>query len=157
MSTEYFSLLRSMPVLAGLSDHTLEHLTGDAHEVARSPNDYFFRQGDSGDSLFVITQGSVWVERDWQGKNVELGQLGKGDCFGEMSLIDLMPRSASVRAIGDCRALEIPHQSLQGLFRQSLEQYAIIMMNMGREVSRRLRKADDRLFSIEQQLPELNA
>ena len=72
-----------------------------------------------------------------------------------MSLIDMQPRSASVRALEACEALEISIPSLHQLYKVDVEQYAMIMMNMGREVSRRLRKADERLFQLESKLPEL--
>ena len=80
----------------------------------------------------------------------ELSRLQRGDCVGEMAVLDLMPRSAAARADRRCVALEITRRCLAELYQRDPEQYAIIMMNMGREVSRRLRKADDRLFELEQ-------
>ena len=154
MSAEYFQILRRMPVFGGLTDASLELLTGHACRVQCGENEYFFREQDKGDSMYILLSGSVIVERIWNGANVTLGKLGTGDCFGEMSLIDLMPRSASVRADSQCEALEIPQRCLYHLYKQDLEQYAILMMNMGREVSRRLRVTDQRLFELEQQLPE---
>ena len=80
--------------------------------------------------------------------------MGAGDCIGEMAIIDLQSRSASVRAVADCLAIEITRVTLNKLYQTDLEQFAIIMMNMGREVSRRLRIASDRLFTIDQTVPE---
>jgi CRP/FNR family transcriptional regulator, cyclic AMP receptor protein len=151
-----FDLLRKMPVFGGLSDTTLQLICGQSQSVDLPAGAYFFHEGDRARSLFVIQQGSVEIERCWQGGKIVLGHLKRGDCFGEMALIDLRPRSASVRAIEDCRTLEITAMSLHNLYRQELEQYAIIMLNMGREVSRRLRVADDRLFELEQRMPILS-
>jgi CRP-like cAMP-binding protein len=67
-----------------------------------------------------------------------------------MAIIDLQSRSASVRAVTDCRAIKINRATLHELYRKDLEQYAIIMMNMGREVSRRLREVSERLFEVDQ-------
>jgi CRP-like cAMP-binding protein len=61
--------------------------------------------------------------------------------------MDLCPRSASVRADDDCQALELSAAALLGLFERDPEQFALIQMNMGREVCRRLRAADQQLFA----------
>jgi CRP-like cAMP-binding protein len=60
--------------------------------------------------------------------------------------MDLLPRSASVRALEDCRALQLSSATLLALYRRHPEQFTVIYMNIGREISRRLRVADDRLF-----------
>jgi CRP-like cAMP-binding protein len=59
-----------------------------------------------------------------------------------MSLIDFSPRSASVRAVEDCTALQISAACISQIYEKDLEQFAMIEMNMGREVSRRLRESD---------------
>lgn len=147
---ELLSLLRQMPVFGGLSDSTLEFLLDCSTEKQFSVNEFLFLEGDAATSFFVIRSGTVQVEKDWQGSKVPLGQLAAGDCVGEMAIIDLQSRSASVRCESDISTIEISRSALHGLYRHDLEQYAIIMMNMGREVSRRLRTVTDRLFEIEQ-------
>jgi len=64
-----------------------------------------------------------------------------------MAVIDNGPRSASVRAIQDCVAINISAANLYRIYAQDLKQFALIQMNMGREVCRRLREADNMLFS----------
>ena len=66
----------------------------------------------------------------------------------------ILARSASVMAETNCQAIEIPAKSLIQLYKKDVEQYAMIMMNLGREVSRRLRSAGDRLFELEHSLGE---
>jgi len=68
-----------------------------------------------------------------------------------------MPRSASVRAIDDCRAIQLSAASLYQVYEKDLEQFAMIQMNMGREVSRRLREADERLFRAKMGMPDADA
>jgi CRP-like cAMP-binding protein len=77
-----------------------------------------------------------------------------GDCFGEMAVIDHCPRSASVRAVEDCRAIRISAADLYQVYAQDLKQFTLIQMNMGREVCRRLRAADGRLFSAKMGTPD---
>jgi CRP/FNR family cyclic AMP-dependent transcriptional regulator len=60
--------------------------------------------------------------------------------------MDMRHRSASVVAVEPCSAIELSSASLFAIYEKDLEQFTLIQMNMGREVSRRLREADDRLF-----------
>ncbi len=149
-----FNMLRRMPIFAGLSDSALTLILDHSQTIKVRAGDHFFLEGEPAKSFFVIKSGVVIVEKDWRGTPIKLRRLGIGDCIGEMAIIDLMGRSASVRAETDCRALEIPRTTLAKLYQQDLEQYTIIMMNMGREVSRRLRSASERLFAIEQTTPK---
>ena len=68
---------------------------------------------------------------------------------GKMALMDLHPRSASVHAVDACRAIEIRPGDLYELYERDCAQFALIQMNMGREICRRLRAADDLMFAID--------
>jgi CRP-like cAMP-binding protein len=67
--------------------------------------------------------------------------------------MDLLPRSASVRAVEHCTAIRLSAANLYQLYAQDPKQFALIQMNMGREVSRRLRESDNRLFSARMGTP----
>ena len=107
---------------------------------------YFFRETDPADCMYVLESGRVAVLKSWQGKELLMRHLGEGDCFGEMALMDLLPRSASVRAEEDCSAIELTPEQFNRLFERDAEQFTLIQMNIGREVCRRLRVMDDLLF-----------
>ena len=139
-------LLQEMPIFGGVTQATLNFLLEFAPLVPVASNGYYFQQGDQADSVFVLEEGKVAVIKTWQGEACVLKTLEKGDCFGEMALMDLLPRSASVMAIEPSRAIQISAAMLYQLYTQDIEQFVIIQMNMAREVSRRLRAADDRLF-----------
>ncbi len=139
-------LLQRMAIFGGIRDDILEFLL-ERSPIARVPKDgLFFREGDEGQSMFVLEEGRVAVLKRWEGDDRLLRTLERGDCFGEMALLDLGPRSASVRALEDCVAIELSATALYELCNKDLEQFAMIEMNMGREVSRRLRESDERLF-----------
>ncbi len=143
-------LFRRMPVFGGIATETVEWLLENSATVNLNAGDYLFREGDEANSFFVIQEGSVAAERSWQGNPVELQRLGAGNCVGEIAIIEVQARSASVRAIEDTLAIEVTRSTLHQMYQQNLEQYAILMMNMGREVSRRLRLANDSLFELDQ-------
>ncbi len=144
-----------MPIFGAIRDDTLKFLLARAKDVGVVKDDYFFRENDEGSSMFVLEKGRVAVFKSWVGQTQtqtqSLACLNGGDCFGEMALIEMGARSASVQATEDCTAIEISIDMLHDLYRHDLEQFTIIQMNMSREVCRRLRKADDRLFQAQMQ------
>lgn len=151
MSLTSLELLQAMPIFGAISDDTLKFLLARATEVGVDKDEFFFRENDQGSSMFVLEEGRVAVQKSWVGQIQELAILNKGDCFGEMALIEMGARSASVQALEDCTAIEISTDVLHELFQHDLEQFTIIQMNMSREVCRRLRKADDLLFQVQMQ------
>jgi CRP-like cAMP-binding protein len=138
--------LQAMPIFGGVSAEVLAWFVAGAGTVSVPKGDYFFREGDVADALYVLESGEVALVRQWAGEPHELARLGEGDCFGEMALLDLFPRSASVLALAPCTAIEVSSSSLHELYQTHLDQFALVQMNIARELSRRLRVADDRLF-----------
>jgi len=139
-------MLRSTPLFGALSDPALALLVSLGKPVAVAEGDYFFREGERGSSAFLLEQGRVAVTRRFQDHDHLLRELASGDFFGEVALLDFGPRSASIRALVPCTGLEISARALRELSEAHMKDFAIVYMNLGREVSRRLRKADERLF-----------
>jgi len=135
-----------MPVFGGVSSETVMFLIKRASEHTLNTGEFFFHEGDSATSMFVLESGAVSVLKMRDGKTRLVRELGEGDCFGEMALLDLYPRSSSIMATSRCHAIEIAQKSLFELYRKNLEQFTIIQMNIGREISRRLRLTDEQLF-----------
>jgi CRP-like cAMP-binding protein len=139
-------LLQRMPVFGAIREDTLHFLLDQAAEVQVEPDHFFFHEGDRAESMFVLEAGEVAVLKGWRGHELLVHSLRAGDCFGEMALLDLFPRSASVRAETSCKAIEFGCADLYRLFERDAEQFVLIQMNIGREISRRLRLVDDLLF-----------
>lgn len=146
MQQSRISMLQAMPIFGGISESTLGLILGNASIIEVEKGRYFFEEGDLDNSIYILEQGSVAVFRSWRDQFYKLRELNPGDCFGEMALMDCKPRSAAVRALGDCRAIRITAAQLSELYELDHEQYLLIYMNLGREVCRRLNDADTRLF-----------
>jgi CRP-like cAMP-binding protein len=139
-------LLQNTPIFGGVTDEVLALLLDRVSEVAVRKGEFFFTEGDDGVSAFVLERGSVSILKKWEEKNYLLRHLHAGDCFGEVALMDFCRRSASVLADEDCAAIELSTSDLRQVAGKDLEQFTMIYMNMGRELCRRLRDADERLF-----------
>lgn len=153
MQDARIELLQRMPVFGGIKSEVLKFLLDLCPIVSTPTGEYFFREHDQGDSMFVLEMGKAAVLKSWHGQDYLLQTLKEGDCFGEMAVMDHCPRSASVRAVENCSAIRISAANLYQVYAHDLKQFALIQMNMGREVSRRLRAADNQLFGAKMGMP----
>ena len=135
--------LREVGLFGALSDEFLEHLT-DTLKISRfTVGDYIFREGDSAREMYVVLDGEIEVlKKSRRGRETRVAILGPNDCFGEMSIIDMQPRSATVRALGPARLLRISLEEMDALYRHDLKSYTLIVLNIARDLSRRLRVTD---------------
>lgn len=146
MQPRRIDLLQSMPIFGAVDESSLHLLLEHAQEVIIGPGECFFREHDEASSMFVLESGLAEVVKRWEGQDVLLHHLKAGDCFGEMALMDLQPRSATVRALERCVGIELDSSDLLHLYEVDVAQFAIVQMNIGREVCRRLRAMDEMMF-----------
>ncbi len=149
MKRSRLQLLQEMPIFGGVDELALEFILDSAQIINISKDQFFFHEEELATAMYVLDKGKVEILRIWQGKQYLLNYLNPGDCFGEMALMGFKPRSASVRALQDCSAIEITTDLFSGLFNAYPQQFTMIQMNMGREVCRRLCAADTRLFLLD--------
>jgi CRP-like cAMP-binding protein len=149
MDDRRIQLLQGTPIFGAIQARTLEVLLGGTGTVEIPAGGHFFREGEAANAMFVLESGRVAVVKRREGVDHHLRELGVGDCFGEMALIDMSPRSASVIALDDCSAIRLTNADLYRVYRADLEQFALVHMNIARELSRRLRIANERLFGFE--------
>jgi CRP-like cAMP-binding protein len=135
--------LRRVGLFGAISDDVLEFLAARLVLLQPDPGTLVFREGDSARDMFVVMGGEMEVlKRSQTGIDARVALLGPGDWFGEMSILDVQPRSASVRVLSPCRLLRVSAADLDSLYRHDTKAYSIIVLNIARELSRRLRVAD---------------
>jgi CRP-like cAMP-binding protein len=123
--------------------------------VDYATGEIIFSEGDLGTEMFIIQQGKVQILKRFRGEDQELAELGQGDFFGEMSILEDLPRTATARAGSDCKVLRINGTTFDSMLRKNPE----IAVRMMRKLSRRLRETDNLLRSAlgseESQVPEM--
>ena len=102
------------------------------------------RQGDPGDCMFAIQSGRVEVIREIGESAVRLDVLAEGEIFGEMSLLEKQPRSATVRALGDARVLTIDKRT----FLRRIQEDPSIAFNLAKCLCRRVRRLNTELETL---------
>lgn len=135
--------LREVGLFGALSDEILEHLSSTLGVMRVMPGDSIFREGEPAREMYVVLDGEIEVlKKSRRGRETRVAILGPNDAFGEMSIIDMLPRSATVRALGPARLLRVSTEDMDALYRHDLKSYTLIVLNIAREMSRRLRVTD---------------
>ena len=139
--------LREMGLFGGLADEVLEQFARTLKPVRAATGDIVFAEGDvAAREMFVILEGEVEIlKKGRHGRAARVAILGNNDCFGEMSILDLQARSATVRVLAPSLFARISSEDLDGLYRRDLRSYALIVLNIARDLSRRLRVANSLL------------
>ncbi|MEH6648563.1 MAG: cyclic nucleotide-binding domain-containing protein [Motiliproteus sp.] len=142
------SFLQSHALFGGISDSDIAIVEAQLKNEQFASGEYLFRQGDAGDRLLLICKGSVEIlDEEGHATPVRLAVRGVGNSIGEMALIDIQSRSASVRALEPVTAMSLSCQSLLSIYQSTPELFTQIIVNIAREISRRLRSMDALLSS----------
>ncbi|HEY5496382.1 MAG TPA: cyclic nucleotide-binding domain-containing protein, partial [Candidatus Limnocylindrales bacterium] len=104
--------LRRIPLLAGLDDAELGRLAAVAETVELAPGAVIIREGDTGDSLFVVLAGELAVTKRSGKVDVPLAVVGPGEVQGELAVLEGRPRTATVRAVGPATLLCLRRDAL---------------------------------------------
>lgn len=137
--------LKAVPFFTQLNDRELEVVRSVASERTFPKNAVVLTEGEMGDSLYMIQSGKVKVViGDEEGRELILKILGPGDFFGEMSMIDKQPRSASVTTIGPATLLVLTNAA----FERCVEQAPRIANMVMQILAQRVREADRKIGTL---------
>ena len=133
-------VLRQAPLFSSLDDEAAESLRASMSETRIGRGDVLFHEGDSGDRLYVVIDGKIKLGRtSADGRENLLAILGPGQMFGELSLFDPGPRSATATAVTPCTLMSLSHDELL----RWLEDQPSVARGLLNQLAARLRKTSD--------------
>ena len=143
-SVDRLLFVRGVPIFSELRDDFLVRLASIMDELSFPEQHTIFTEGQEGRALYIVVKGQVKVHlQDGQ----TLAELEAGACFGEMSLFDAEPRSASVTTIAACDCLILTQQQLY----EAIDETPGIAINIIRLLSRRIRELNNDLKAKQQE------
>lgn len=148
-----FELLRELPIFEGLSNNELAQVARVLHERHYAADELVFNEGEPGAGLYVIQSGEIVITKDiTDGTTLELATIHARNFFGELALLDEIPRSASAHARTDSVLLAFSKPDLENMVSRNPKLALKIMTNLSRLVCQRLIKANDNMEKLQRQL-----
>ncbi len=152
-SPDLKAFLIATPFFGGLSGAGLDLLVSMLVERRFDVGATVFAEGEPGRSMFIVHFGKLVVSRlGDSGRPIRMAGLEPGDFFGEMTLIEMQNRSATVVAESPTVLYELTARNLYACYKTDIHAYVMVLQNINRELCRRLRRADNRIAEL-QMLP----
>jgi CRP/FNR family transcriptional regulator, cyclic AMP receptor protein len=144
MTTREF--LTKIPMFENLSAEDLNLLTLLWHERTIQKSEVLFRKGDVGSSMFIVEEGSIeiCVQSAQDQEDIGVSTINRGGFFGELALISGLPRTASAKAMEDCRLLEMWREE----FIEFLSTRPVVAISMIGEIGKRLQATNELVTSM---------
>jgi len=144
------AFLLDTPFFGGLSDASLDLLISMLVERRFDAGATVVAEAEPGRSMFIVHSGELVVSKlTDSGCIIRMRDLEPGDFFGEMTLIEMQNRSATVVAESPTVLYELTAQKLYACYKADIHAYVIIIQNISRELCRRLRRADNRIAELQ--------
>ena len=149
-SPDLKAFLLATPFFGGLSDSSLDLLVSMLAERRFDAGATVVAEGEQGRSMFIVHAGQLVVSKLLQsGRIMRMSGLQPGDFFGEMTLIEMQNRSATVVAESPTVLYELTARDLYKCYKADIQAYVMVMQNINRELCRRLRRADNRIAEMQ--------
>lgn len=143
-------LLRNLPVFAGLADAALDLLQTELREHRAAAGEVVVREGEPGNRMFLVAAGELRVCKGLgTERETEIARLGRLDFFGEMCIVETLGRSASVIAVTETSIFSLSSGTFFRLYSALPAEHGILLVNLARDLSRRLRRMDDLFAALQ--------
>lgn len=139
--------LRQHSMFGGLSEAELSLVRPRLIEQIYPVGKALLNQGEPNSTVYFIVSGEVKVVKNGR----YITTLKVGDSFGEMELIDIQPCATSIISLSEVHAATLDNREFYRLSQENLMVFTIIIMNLARDISRRLRTTDDMLATFSKQ------
>jgi CRP/FNR family transcriptional regulator, cyclic AMP receptor protein len=148
-SPDLKAFLLATPFFGGLSEASLDLLLSMLVERRLDGGATVVAEGEPGHSMFIVHAGKLVVsQRGHSGAAIRVSSLEPGDFFGEMTLIEMQNRSATVVAENPTVLYELSARNLYTCYKADIHAYVMVIQNINRELCRRLRRADNRIAEL---------
>jgi CRP-like cAMP-binding protein len=148
-SPDLKAFLVATPFFGGLSDESLDRLIPMLVECRHDAGATVVAEGEQGRSMYIVHSGALVVSKlGASGRVIRMADLGPGDFFGEMTLIEMQSRSATVSVNSPAVLYELTARSLYAYYKSDIHAYVMVLQNINRELCRRLRRADARIAGL---------
>jgi len=133
--------LQRYSLFGGLLKEQIEKILPLMENENYQPGESVIVEGTRNDRIRFIIEGKVAVVKE----GLILFEFGEGDVFGEMEILDVMPSAATINAMVPTKAMSISNKALHEIYKQDVNIFAMLIMNLARDLSRRLRALNEKV------------
>jgi CRP-like cAMP-binding protein len=135
--------LQKYSLFGGLMEEQIESILPLMQQEDFSPNETIITEGKPNDKIYFLIEGQVAVLKN----DIELSRFSEGEAFGEMEVLDVMPSIASIKALTKVTTMSISNKALREIYKLDIKIFSLMLMNLARDLSRRLRRMDEKVAS----------
>jgi CRP-like cAMP-binding protein len=137
-------LLKTVPIFAGLDEQAAGVFLEQAERLAVPAGGVIAREGETNHCMYLIGSGAVRIVKNFGERNqTELAILREKEFFGEMCILEPAPRAATAQAIERSIIFQVSSNAFNRLYKEMPAQFGILILNISRDLSRRLRHLDE--------------
>jgi CRP-like cAMP-binding protein len=138
------ALLQKYSLFGGLMEEQIQKIQPLLEEESYASGQDIIVEGTANDRIRFILEGKVAVIS----RGIHLYEFGEGETVGEMEVLDVMPSAATIRALTPVTALSISNRNLRQIYKIDIHSFSLIIMNLARDLSRRLRHMDKMIVEL---------
>ena len=135
-----FSTLQKYSLFGGILEDQISRIFPLMEQKMYQAGDNILTEGDHNDRIYFMLEGCAEVRKN----GVPLAEFKAGDTFGEMEILDVMPTAATIRALTAVSVIILSNKALHEVYKTDLPAFSMIVMNLARDLSRRLRRMDEK-------------
>ena len=132
--------LQKYSFFGGLPEEQIEKILPLMELESYGPDTDIIVEGRINDRIYFLISGDVAVIKG----GVSLTRLGEGEIFGEMEVLDVMPSAATIRSLCDVTVMAISNKAFREIYKSDIKAFSLMTMNLARDLSRRLRKMNEK-------------
>ena len=143
LSKQDIEYVRTVSILAALDDDVVARIVRLASKHTYAKGDLVYQEGEPAKEMIVVLSGRLEIfKRGRNGREARIAALVPGDVVGEMSLVDIQPRSAAVRATEDTAVFVLTHADLAAVYREDPHAYTLLLLNLAKALAGKLARAN---------------
>jgi len=136
--------LQKYSLFGGLEPEQIELILPLMTNETFGPDEFIITEGKPNDKIYFLIEGTVAVSKN----DMLLSRFGEGEEFGEIEVLDVMPSVASIKTISNVKLMSISNKALRDIYKVDIKIFSLIIMNLARDLSRRLRRMDEKLATV---------
>ncbi len=143
---DVLEILSNVTIFSGFNPEDLKRICKDCAIYEARIGEVILEEGTEATEIFILLKGVVTIVLNLQDEPIEIMEFGPGSCIGEASVIGIQAHSASAVVIEDATLMVLPRQVLMNLFEENKTLFSLLILNIARELARRLHHTDEVLL-----------